>query len=115
MEVCESLRPDTFIRQAVHAGRELSPALKALLGVDALWCDTRSEAASQKFVLWAGAVLEQRQVFDRVLGGRRFTFSVLVHSDAASALVDFLAASSVLQVSRSQLLNARMEAYSAQL
>ena len=87
----------------------------ALLGVDALWCDTRCEAASQKFVLWAGAVLEQRQAFDRALGGRRFTFSVLVHADAASALVDFLAASSVLQVSRSQLSDVRKELYSAQL
>ena len=31
------------------------------------------------------------------LRDRRFSFSVLVHSDASSALVDFLNASSVLQ------------------
>ncbi len=33
------------------------------------------------------------------LEGRRFAFSVLVHTDVSSAMVDFLNASSVLQVS----------------
>ncbi len=39
-----------------------------------------------------------REEFDRVLGGRRFAFSLLVHSDESSPMVDFLATSSVLQV-----------------
>ena len=78
--------------------RELSPILKELLGVDNLWCDTRTEAAAQKFVLWAGYVLEARPTFRDALRGRRFAFSVLVHADGASDLVDFLATSSVLQV-----------------
>lgn len=42
----------------VQVRRELTPSLKELLGVDALWCDTRTEAAAQRFVLWAGYVLE---------------------------------------------------------
>lgn len=40
--------------------RDLTPVLKELLGVDNVWCDTRTEQNSQNFVLWAGYVLEQR-------------------------------------------------------
>ncbi len=40
--------------------RDLTPVLKALLHVDNVWCDTRTEQNSQNFVLWAGYVLEQR-------------------------------------------------------
>ena len=43
--------------------RDLSPSLKQLLGVDNLWCDTRTEQSAQKFVLWAGHVLEHRSAF----------------------------------------------------
>ena len=32
-----------------------------------------------------------------MLGGRRFAFSMLVHTDASSPMIDFLASSSVLQ------------------
>lgn len=39
-----------------------------------------------------------RVEFERVLLGRRFAFSVLVHADESSPMVDFLATSSVLQV-----------------
>jgi hypothetical protein len=39
-----------------------------------------------------------REEFERVLGRRQFAFSLLVHSDESSAMVDFLATSSVLQV-----------------
>ena len=41
---------------------------------------------------WCG-----RAEFERVLLGRRFAFSVLVHADESSPMVDFLATSSVLQ------------------
>ena len=44
--------------------RDLSPSLRLLLGVDNLWCDTRTEQSAQKFVLWAGHVLEHRAAFE---------------------------------------------------
>lgn len=40
--------------------RDLSPVLRDLLGVQNVWCDTRTEQNSQNFVLWAGYILEQR-------------------------------------------------------
>lgn len=40
--------------------RQLSPPLQALLGSENVWCDSRTEEGSQKFVLWAGCVLERR-------------------------------------------------------
>ncbi|BDA42157.1 hypothetical protein COCOBI_03-0420 [Coccomyxa sp. Obi] len=82
----------------VHRVRQLSPPLQALLGSENVWCDSRTEEGSQKFVLWAGCILERREQFERVLGGRKFAFSLLVHSDDSSPMVDFLATSSVLQV-----------------
>ena len=77
--------------------RELSGALKALLGVENVWFDARGEEAAQKFVLWAGAILERREEIGAALGGRSFAFSVLVHSDDSSPLLDFIESSSVLQ------------------
>ena len=44
--------------------RDLSPSLRLLLGVDNLWCDTRTEQSAQKFVLWAGHVLQHRAAFE---------------------------------------------------
>lgn len=78
--------------------RDLSSVLQEVLGVEAVWCDTRTEDSSQQFVLWAGVVLEQRSTFRTALQGRRFAFSLLAHSDASSPMLDFLASSSVLQV-----------------
>lgn len=78
--------------------RDLTPILKEVLRVDNLWCDTRSEQNSQNFVLWAGYVLEQRDEIRRVIGRRRFAFSMLVHSDQGSPMVDFSPSSSILQV-----------------
>jgi hypothetical protein len=66
--------------------------------VEAVWCDMRSEDSSQQFVLWAGAVLDQRASFEASLQGRRFAFSLLAHSDQSSPMLDFLSSSSVLQV-----------------
>ena len=57
-----------------------------------------SEDSSQAFELWAGAVLEQRGLFEAGLAGRRFAFSLLAHADHSSPMLDFLASSSVLQV-----------------
>lgn len=47
--------------------RGLAWALQETLGVRHVWCDTRSEHSSQRFVLWAGAVLEQRREFQEIL------------------------------------------------
>lgn len=63
-----------------------------------VWCDMRSELASQQFVLWAGHVLDGRGEVVRVLGGQRFAFSLLLHSDTSAPMIDYLASSSVLQV-----------------
>jgi hypothetical protein len=40
--------------------RDLTPAVTQLLGVRSVWCDTKSEQNSQKFVIWAGFLLEKR-------------------------------------------------------
>jgi hypothetical protein len=40
--------------------RDLTPAVTQLLGVRSVWCDTKTEQNSQKFVIWAGFLLEKR-------------------------------------------------------
>lgn len=40
--------------------KELTPAVQQMLGVKAVWCDTKTEQNSQKFVIWAGYLLEKR-------------------------------------------------------
>ena len=71
----------------------------------AVRADTRNEAGSQKFVLWAGALLERREEFEAILpqGGGRFSFSILVHCDNSGPMVEFLTASCVLQVLQGRL------------
>ena len=41
--------------------RDLSPPLAELLGCENVWCDSRTEESSQRFVLWAGGILERRR------------------------------------------------------
>lgn len=82
----------------VRRCRDLAAALKVGLGVENVWCDTRSDDGGQRFVLWAGAVLERREDVAMALQGRSYSFSLLVHSDEASPLLDFISSSSVLQV-----------------
>lgn len=43
--------------------RDLTPAVTELLGVRSVWCDTKTEQNSQKFVLWAGYLLEIKCVY----------------------------------------------------
>jgi hypothetical protein len=40
--------------------RDLTPVVTSLLGVRSVWCDTKNEHNAQKFVLWAGYLVEQR-------------------------------------------------------
>lgn len=44
----------------VRRVRELTPPITQLLGVRSVWCETKAEQHSQKFVLWAGHLLEKR-------------------------------------------------------
>jgi hypothetical protein len=39
---------------------DLKPVLKQMLKVQNVWCDTKTEASSQSFVLWAGHLLENK-------------------------------------------------------
>ena len=41
---------------------DLSPPLAEMLGCENVWCDSRTEESSQRFVLWAGCILECRRV-----------------------------------------------------
>lgn len=82
----------------VRRSRELATALRAALAVENVWFDARSEDAARKFVLWVGAVLEKKENLAVALLGRGYAFSVLVHSDDSSPLLDFIESSSVLQV-----------------
>lgn len=76
--------------------RDLSPALTALLGVQNVWCDTRTEQNSQNFVIWAGYVLEQRWVFERGRGGLRRTFAGARRLEAVGAVGYFTAGAAEL-------------------
>jgi hypothetical protein len=78
--------------------RDLVPQLRKVLAVQNVWCDNRSSESQEDFVLWSGRILNARAVFEEDLEGRSFSFSILVHSDAGSPIVDYMATSSVLQV-----------------
>ena len=77
---------------------DLAVCLKQALRVDNVWSDSKMADGAQKFVLWAGAVLSEREAFDFALAGRQFSFSVLVHGDENIPMIDFLSSSSVLQI-----------------
>lgn len=78
--------------------RDLVPQLRRILGVQNVWCDNRSAESQEAFVLWAGRVLNAKAAFEEALERRSYSFSVLVHSDPASPLVDYVTTSSILQV-----------------
>jgi len=78
--------------------RVLANALCSLLSVENVWFDTKSDAAEQRFVLWAGSVFERREDFSIALRAPSYAFSIYVHSDTSSPLLEFVASSSVLQV-----------------
>lgn len=77
---------------------DLAVCLKQALRVDNVWSDSKMADGAQKFVLWAGAVLSEREAFDFALAGRQFSFSMLVHGDDNIPMIDFLSSSSVLQI-----------------
>lgn len=83
----------------VRRSREVTPAVTELLRVRSVWCDTKDEQTAQKFVLWAGYLLEGRNQVESVLDGRRFSFSVIVHTDQQAPLISFHQSSPILNVS----------------
>lgn len=78
--------------------KELTPNVQRLLGVKAVWCDTKTEQNGQKFVIWAGYLLERRDEITKMLAGRAFSFSLIVHSETDSPLINFHASSPILNV-----------------
>ncbi|MEW5302018.1 MAG: hypothetical protein WDW36_004831 [Sanguina aurantia] len=78
--------------------KELTPAVQALLGVKAVWCDTKTEQNSQKFVIWAGYLLERREELHALLQGRKFCFSLIVHSEGDGPLIHYHTSSPILNV-----------------
>ncbi|KAK9861347.1 hypothetical protein WJX84_007981 [Apatococcus fuscideae] len=78
--------------------QELSPALSQLLGVEAVFCDARSQASAQHFVLWAGRILQHREVLASQAEGIAHAFSLLIHSDQSAAMIDTASSSSLIQV-----------------
>lgn len=78
--------------------RMLTQALKELLRVENIWLDSRGQSTTEKFVLWAGAILEHKDEIERLLRGKTYAFNILVHSENGAPLLDFVKSSSVLQV-----------------
>lgn len=63
------------------------------------WCSRFHTSARWNVVCAETALWHCRRDFQEALKERHFAFSVLVHADNTSPLIDFLASSSVLQVS----------------
>jgi len=82
----------------IRRSRELSTAVRVALTVENVWFDARGEDAARKFVLWVGSLLEKKETLAVASLGRSYAFSILVHSDESSPLLDFVESSSVLQV-----------------
>lgn len=82
------------------AGRvsELQGPVRDFLGVRHVWCDARAEGDARRFVLWAGAVLSADAPASLAAGLAELDLSVLVHCDSSTPQIDYLPASSVLQV-----------------
>ncbi|KAJ9527460.1 hypothetical protein QJQ45_025732 [Haematococcus lacustris] len=78
--------------------RDLTPAVTQLLGVRSVWCDTKTEQNSQKFVIWAGYLLEKKDEIRTMLGNRKFSFSIIVHADAQGQLINFHQSSPILNI-----------------
>lgn len=75
----------------VRRMRQLSEPLADLLRVRSVWCEQSMSGAvdlnegNQKFVVWAGYVLEKRAEIEAALEGRRFSFSMIVNPAAESS------------------------------
>eukprot|EP00884_Botryococcus_braunii_P001914 jgi/Botrbrau1/11723/Bobra.0195s0050.1 len=78
--------------------KQLQPRLRDLLRVPEVWCDTANAETAAEFVAWAGRILSHDVEFRQALRSRWFSFNILVHCDATAPALDFMAASSVLQM-----------------
>lgn len=97
-------RADNFWRKRV---RSLTPAVRELLGVDHVHCDYKTD--NQKFVLWAGHLLEHRGELERLLGKCRFSFALVISSDPSAPMVEYFPHTSILQVRTDCPLNKLLE------
>ncbi|GMH38401.1 hypothetical protein BSKO_06285 [Bryopsis sp. KO-2023] len=82
----------------IRRARALSQSIEDLLRVEDVLCDTSASENAQKFVLWAGYILDQRNAITTLLKDRQLSFSLLVHSDENAPMIDHMAATSILQV-----------------
>ena len=75
----------------VRRMRQLAEPIADLLRVRSVWCEQSMNGAldmnegNQRFVLWAGNVLEKKMEIERALEGRRYSFSIIVNPCAASS------------------------------
>lgn len=88
-------RLDSFWSQQC---RNVTQELIEVLGVEAVWHDSISAQSSQHFVHWARSILDHREELHTALAGRVFRFSVLLHSDDSSPVIEYAVHSSTLQV-----------------
>ena len=55
--------------------RELASPVRDVLGVQNVWCDSRTEGDLQRFVIWAGGILQRRDEVTAKLSNAVFSFS----------------------------------------
>lgn len=61
-------------------------------------CTAACNVSQSQLLPFLSLAVECREDFERVLAGQRFAFCLLVHTDVGSPMIDFLDASSMLQV-----------------
>jgi len=71
----------------VRRVRELSGPVTQLLGVKSVWCETKVDNTSQKFVLWAGYLLEKRQADDFRRAAPRRTIDLEMPNSSIQSLI----------------------------
>lgn len=82
--------------------RDLAEALKKILNVKNVWFDSRGDMALRRFVLWAGSLIEylgMRSQDDIDFSTVPAAYSILIHSEESSPLLEYVASSSLLQIS----------------
>ena len=82
-------------------GRSVAPRLAELLRVKAVMGEhewTGDVSGARDFALFAGRMLEAHELFASELAGRAFNYSILVHSDCSSGVVEYTDRSCVVQV-----------------
>lgn len=102
---------------------DLRILMQRLFQVEDVLCDNSTSESVQKFVLWAGCIMANRDQFRNRLTKRNLPLTLLIHSDKTAPMIDYSTASSTLHirtdctplyllnfVNSEQCLNAGMEA-----